>query len=630
MVANESMNPRGGIVGRLRRTCARRPDRLATVGNGHCRFPRLTYRELIEHVDDLAAGFIDLGLRPGDKVGMVSDNHDLWIIADLALLSIGCVTVPRGADASTAEIALCLSHAECRLALFENQALLDRVRSEIAPLERHLLMRDVAEGHADALDQVIARGRAFRQQREADLRARQNAVEASHLATIVYTSGTTGNPKGVMLTHGNILHNVEAVPHILDFQEGMRFVSFLPTWHTFERTIEYIVIDSGIELHYSSKRTLKADVARVRPHFLVGVPRVWETFYQGVMSNLEKLPRGKKALVDWALRGSRAFHRLERRARGLTLDPPARVHRPSIVERFGLRLAQTMSLLPELLAQKLVYSRLRAAMGGELTITISGGGPLPPDVDEFFVRARIPFLNGYGLTETAPVVCVRVPERNLLGTIGQPLPHTSVRIVDETGRDLGAGNRGVIQVRGPQVMQGYYRNPTATQACLTLDGWFDSGDTGMLTNEGDVMITGRAKDTIVLTGGENVEPENIEAALLASPLISDVVVVGHAQKALGALIIPNLDTIQTRLASLRGTPEDLVAHPDLDRAIRAEVARLVCAERGFRVFERVSRLAYIPRPFSVEDGTLTATLKKKRQVIEHRFQGLIRSLFADD
>ncbi len=630
MVSNESMKPRGGIVGRIRASCARRPDRLATVGNSHCRFPTLTVGDLFRHVDLVAAGFLDLGVRPGDKVGMVSENHDLWLIVDLALLSIGAVTVPRGGDASTAEICFCLAHAECRLAIFDTQAVLDRVRTELPRLEHTFVMRETNADSPHSLDRLMERGREFLRTREGELRARQDLPSAADLATIVYTSGTTGNPKGVMLTHGNILHNVEAVPHILQFHEGMRFVSFLPTWHTFERTIEYIVLDAGLELHYSSKRTLKADVAKVRPHFLVGVPRVWETFYQGVMGAMEKLPPAKRRFIDWALSGSREFHRLGRLARGVALKPPARVHRPPLVERLGLRLAQAIVLLPEIVARRLVYSKLVAALGGELTITISGGGPLPKDVDEFFVRAGIPFLNGYGLTETAPVVCVRVPERNVLGSIGLPLPETEVRIVDEQGRIQPPEARGVIQIRGPQVMQGYYRNPRATKDCLTADGWFDSGDTGMLSTDGDVVITGRAKETIVLTGGENVEPENIETALLASPLIQDVVVVGHAQKALGALIIPNFEVVRSRVSNLNGQPEQLVAHPEVDRVLRVEVSRIICAEKGFRVFERVSRIAYLPRPFSVEDGTLTATLKKKRRVIEERYSVAIEALFTAD
>lgn len=617
----------GGIVEHLRARSAHRPDHTATVGNSACRFPRLTYGELFRSVDELAAGFLDVGIRHGDRVGVISENQDLWLLTDLALLSIGAVSVPRGGDAPAAEIGLVLSHSECRAAVFETEALMRKGQAEVPGLASVIVMKGSGHG-ALTLDEVQESGRKHFAQHPQDLRDRQAAVTEADLASIVYTSGTTGNPKGVMLTHGNILHNVHAVPGILHFEEGMRFVSFLPSWHTFERTIEYVVLDSGVELHYSSKRTLKQDVVRVKPDFMVGVPRVWETFYRGLTSALEKLDPKKRKLIEGALEGSRQYHRLGRRARGTTLDPPAKIARPSLAERIGLRLRQVPHLLQELLSRKLVYAKLREALGGSLRISISGGGPLAAEVDEFFVRAGIPFLNGYGLTETAPVVCVRLPERNVLGTIGMPLPETQVRIVDETGKDVGREARGTIQVRGPQVMQGYWNNEAATRACILPGGWFDTGDLGMLSNEGDVIINGRCKDTIVLTGGENVEPENIETTLLASPLILDVVVVGHARKTLGALIVPNFEVVRVRITRLPDAdPESAVNDPEVDGLIRSEVARLVCSERGFRSFECITRFAYLARPFSPEDGTLTATMKKRRRVIEERHHDLIESLF---
>jgi long-chain acyl-CoA synthetase len=410
----------------------------------------------------------------------------------------------------------------------------------------------------------------------------------------------------------------------------MRFLSFLPTWHTFERTVEYVCLDCGLEIHYSSKRALKADLRRVRPNFMVGVPRVWETLFQGVLESLEKLPRKKKRLVDAALRGSAAFHRARRRRKGLAADRDGSVRKAGPSETIGLLFAELTTYPAEFLARKFVYSKLKAALGGELSIAISGGGPMPADVEEFFLRAGIPFYNGYGLTETAPVVCVRTPRRNVLGTIGEPLPDTEVRIVGENGAVLPLKAKGVIQVRGPQVMSGYWNNPTATAACLSKDGWFDTGDTGMLTDRGDVMITGRAKDTIVLRGGENVEPENIETALSASPCFVDVVVVGHAQKTLAALVVPNIEVLRARRPDLPALdPESLVSRPEVVEFVRAEIRTYVSRERGFRTFEMIGRVACLPRPFTTDDGTLTHTMKKKRAVIESRYADLISSLFSD-
>jgi long-chain acyl-CoA synthetase len=622
--------PRGGIYGRLRARSGARGDALALVGDARSVRPSTTYEELFAHVDAAAAGFYAAGVRKGVRVGVASDNFDRWIVSDLALLSLGAVSVPRGADASPQEIGFCFAHAECEFALFETAALYDRCRAELPPLRRVVILKGPAPAGALAFDDLAAAGRDATSAGKDGLAAVRDAVASDDLATIVYTSGTTGNPKGVMLTHGNVLHNLRALPRLFAFRPGMRFLSFLPTWHTFERTVEYVCLDNGLEIHYSSKRALKADLARIRPDFLVGVPRVWETLYQGVVSGLEKLPAKKRAFVDRILAGSRAFHRARRRAFGLAAERDGAVPTAGYPAKIGLLLGMAATYPAERLARRLVYSKLLAALGGRLSIAISGGGPLPLEIEEFFLRAGVPFYNGYGLTETAPVACVRRPDRNVLGTIGPPLPETQVRVVGEDGADLGRRRKGVIQIRGPQVMRGYWKNEAATRACLSADGWFDSGDVGLVADDGEIMITGRAKDTLVLRGGENVEPENIETALAASPCFVDIVVVGHAQKALGALVVPDYEVVRTRLGGLPEVPaEQLSRHPAVERLVRAEISAVVSSERGFRTFEMIGRFACLPTPFSTEDGTLTPTMKKKRRVIEERYAALIASLFAD-
>ena len=447
--------PTGGIVGRIYANAAHHRDRIALFGDGRCVRPRTTYGELFELADAAAAGLMEFGAECGDRIGIASENFDLWIAVDLGILSLGAVSVPRGADASTAEIAFCLGHAGCTMAFFETAALYARVKDALPALRAVFVMKGEAPPGTTAFEELIRKGRSrLAGGGAAELRTRRNDVVETDLATIVYTSGTTGNPKGVMLTHGNILHNMRTLPALFEFRPGMNFVSFLPTWHTFERTVEYICLDNGLGIHYSSKRALRNDLAKVAPEFMVGVPRVWETLYQGVMSALEKLPAGKRRFVDRLLAASKNFHRLRRRADGGAALKDGSVPRAGRFERLGLYLGMAVALPLELLARKLVYSKLSAALGGRLTIAISGGGPLPADVEEFFLRAGVPFYNGYGLTETAPVACVRTPARNVLGTIGPPLPDTEVRIVGDDGRVLGSRTKGIIQIRGPQVMQG--------------------------------------------------------------------------------------------------------------------------------------------------------------------------------
>jgi long-chain acyl-CoA synthetase len=318
-------------------------------------------------------------------------------------------------------------------------------------------------------------------------------IQDSDLATIIYTSGTTGNPKGVQLTHGNILHNICVIPQIIRFPDEGVYISFLPSWHTFERTIEYVVLDHGMQLHYSSKWTLKQDLLRIRPHFMVGVPRLWETFVASVLGKVDTMKGLGGALVRGSLNGSRIRSSALRRLRKLVLDKDGAVPKSTATQKIGDALVCGLLSLPHWVADRLVYRRIRQSLGGRLTVAVSGGGPLPLYVDEFLTRARIPLLNGYGLTESSPVISVRRLERNRLGTIGTPVPDTEVRILSEDGKQQPAGTRGIIHARGPQIMAGYYANAEATRMAVDDEGWLNTGDIGMLTVEGDVLITGRAR-----------------------------------------------------------------------------------------------------------------------------------------
>jgi long-chain acyl-CoA synthetase len=429
-----------------------------------------------------------------------------------------------------------------------------------------------------------------------------------------------------MLSHGNILHNVRVIPDVLPFREEGRFLSFLPSWHSFERTIEYIILDHGMEMHYGSKATLREDFPRVRPTFIAGVPRVYEIFQRSVSDAVRKQRGLSGTLARRCLAASRVLTDAGRRARGWAIRRDGRVIPGGLVHWFGYAFVALFTGVPHVLARKAVYSRLHAALGGRVEAMVSGGGPLPDHVDEFMTRAGLPLLNGYGLTETSPVLTVRRLRRNPLGSIGSPIPETEIRIVDDAGRDRGKMSKGVIQARGPQVMRGYYRNEDATRSALVGDGWFDTGDLGMLSSDGDLMISGRAKETIVLTGGENVEPEPIENRLITSPYIADAFLVGHGQKALGVLLVPNGDALRERGIG-DGSADALAADPEVLRILKREVERTISPEAGFRTFERIGRVAVLPRPFSPEDGTLTQSLKKRRAVIEEAYADLIAGLF---
>ncbi len=598
------------------------------MGNRSCHHERLTYDELWHVVDLFAAGLLELGCHAGDHVGLIAENSDLWLISDLALLSIGAVDVPRGGDASAKEIAFCVSHARCKAAIVESGAHVEKLGKSRDELAWVVVLKGEAPEGTHGFENVIELGKKRLENNPAEIAQRASAIDPNTLATIIYTSGTTGNPKGVMLTHGNIAHNIVSLPDMIGFRPHQRFLSFLPSWHSFERAVEYVVLDQGVELHYSNKWTLKDDFRKVRPQFVCGVPRLWESFYVNLMGTLEKKPGPVRALVNGVLAGSKAYATAARKRHGHRITG-GEISRPGHVERFGHALTQAVTWIPHKMADALVYRKLRAALGGRIGAAVSGGGPLPAHVDEFLTRAGVLLLNGYGLTESSPVICLRTRERNVLGTIGKPVPMTEVRIVDDDGEDLGPGKRGVIQARGPQIMQGYFQNTDATQAALPGDGWLDTGDVGMLSSEGDVMITGRAKDTIVLRSGENVEPEPLEAELCSSPSINEAVIVGHGQKTLGVLLVPDPAGVAAALDLAGDTDEAAIAtNQDAVAHLKAEVGRLISRQRGFRNFERIGRVHVLDQPFSIDGGTLTATMKKRRQVIEKQQAATIVALFS--
>ncbi len=630
MGQTESMN---GLATYLLEKIAMVGDHQLLHGNSRCIRESWTGSELAQGVNEFAAGLLALGVQHGQKVGLIADNADFWLVADLACLAIGTVDVPRAADTSADEIGFVMKHSECETVIIESEAVFKKLKSALAqcPDIRTTIVLDGKQVGTPGFDEILKMGRGhLRQNPDAVVQA-MTAVQPRDLATIVYTSGTTGNPKGVMLSHQNLLHNATILPNIVEFGHHDTYLSFLPTWHTFERALEYSLLAAGSSLVYSSKTALRKDFIRVRPTILAGVPRIWESMIAAVTNKIEKVGGFKKTLISNLAARSRRHATSQRIVAGIELGSDFALVRPSFAKKIRSLLHSCATFPQHLLCDRLLYRPVRQSLGGRVRAIVSGGGALPPHVDEFFNTAGIPLLNGYGLTETAPVLSVRVPQRNVLTTAGQPLPQTRWRVMDEEGRTtLPQGEKGVLWVQGPQVMQGYFENPTATEKVLTEDGWFCTGDLAVLTDEDDVIICGRAKDTIVLRGGENVEPANIEADINRSPLIEDCIVVGHTQKQLAALLIPDLEALRHKLERPAATPIELTEDPTVKDLLHEEIKARINAEAGYRVFERVPRVAVLNEPFSVERGTLTSTLKKRRAVIESRHADVIQSLYADD
>jgi long-chain acyl-CoA synthetase len=613
---------------------------------GFCRkdksgvFVPLSFRETYERGLDLATSLITLGVEAREHVGLLADNRLEWILSDYAILLAGAADVPRGTDITDAELIYILTHSDARFVFVENNAMLARVqhcRPQLPHLRGIIVMASedipAAEG-VHRLDQLITEGARKRQAGDRSAQERASAVLPEDLCTIIYTSGTTGTPKGVQLTHANMCSQIENLP--LALRPGDRALSILPVWHSYERAFEMLSISRGVGTYYTSLRGLAEDLKVVRPTVMASAPRLWENLYLKILSNVKSAPPIRQRLFHLAYAVTRNVKRAERFFKGQQLDEHGRGLFQNLNLAFKHALLWLASIVPAKLLDGIVLKKLRAVVGGEFRGTISGGGALQPHVDEFFNFIGIPVLEGYGMTETSPVLAVRTWKNLVIGTVGELYPHTEVRIIDlQNGEILypdsrrpggGRGMRGEIHVKGPQVMRGYYKDPEGTARVLR-DGWMNTGDIGMVTYNGCLKILGRSKDTIVLLNGENIEPVPIEARLVESPFIDQCMVVGQDQKALAALIVPSFEHFR-QAGFTESTAAELAANPKTGHLIDEDIRNLINHSNGFKAFERITAWRLVPKPFEVGDE-MTNTFKLKRHVITDRYAHLIAEMFPN-
>lgn len=561
-------------------------------------------RELFEQVRDLSLGLAALGVEPGSRVAVVSDSRPEWVIADLAILAGGAVTVPIYPTLPPAQVGYVLADAGAVavVASDETQAAKVRaVRPDLPGLQALLVIDAPADAPARERETTCAAVRAAGRERlmREDGLARAwkeaaSAIEPDRLATIIYTSGTTGDPKGVMLTHGAVIANLADVDTLVSVDDRDDALSFLPLSHAFERAVVYQYLIKGSAVTFAeSMETVARDMARVRPTVMTGVPRVYEKLQARVLENVAQASPLRQRLFRWALRVGGACGAAARAGA-----------RPPLADRIGYPLAD-----------RLVLSRVRERTGGRLRLVLSGGAPLPVPVAEFLFAVGIPVLEGYGLTETAPVLTLNPEDAPRLGTVGKALPRVELRFADD----------GEILVRGPNVMRGYYGKPEATAAALE-GGWFHTGDVGRLDEAGYLVITDRKKELLVTASGKNVAPQPIEQQLRRSPLVGEALLVGDRRPFVAALIVPDV----AALAAAVGAPADadrsaLVSREDVRRrfdaiidAVNAELPR----------HEQIRKYALVPAELSVATGELTPTLKLKRRVVAARWRDEIEALYA--
>ncbi|MGK7932930.1 MAG: long-chain fatty acid--CoA ligase [Microcystaceae cyanobacterium] len=597
---------------------------------------RLTYRELWQKIQQFAAGLQALGVKPSDKVCLFSDNSPRWLIADQGIMTAGAANAVRSSQADDEELLYILTDSDSTTLIVENNKTYKKLKDHFATisLERIILLSDETPDENQSIKCLN-----FTQLMDLGANAPLTPVKQTKdtLATLIYTSGTTGKPKGAMLSHGNLLHQVTTLDTIIKPQPSDPVLSILPSWHAYERSAEYFLLSQGCTLIYTSIRTFKNDLKRFKPRHMVGVPRLWESLYEGVQKNFREQPESKQKLVKFFLEISERYIIARRIARNLSLDHI----NASSSERLMAKL-QALLLSPiHALGDKLVYGKIREATGGQVHTLVSGGGSLARHLDSFYEIIGVPLVVGYGLTETSPVTNARTVKRNFIGTSGRPIPSTEIRIVDpDTKQTLPPEKRGLVLIRGPQVMQGYYKKPEATAKAIDKEGWFDSGDLGWLTKQNDLILTGRAKDTIVLSNGENIEPQPIEDACVRSAYIDQIMLVGQDKKALGALIVPNVEALEKWVNSNNLSltlPESANSHTELQKSdfyhksvielFKKEVKREVQNRPGYRPDDQIKTFELILEPFSMENGMMTQTLKVKRPVVTQHYQDIINGMF---
>lgn len=593
---------------------------------------KLTFKELYQEIQQFAAGLQAMGVKVDSKIALFADNSPRWFIADQGTMTAGAVNVVRSSAADYRELLYIYENSDSTSLVVEDLKTLDKLRPDLDNLSVELVVllsdEEVPEDESLTIlnySQLMVRG---------ENRTLQLAKQKlDSLATLLYTSGTTGKPKGVMLTHGNLLHQVNTAGAILKPNPGDRVLSILPSWHAYERAAEYYLLSQGCTQIYTNIRYFKQDLKEYQPNYMVAVPRLWESVYEGVQKNFRSQPANKQRLVRFFLGISERYVKAKRLCTGLDLENP----KPNPSDRLMARL-QAIALAPlHTVGDRLVYKQVRAATGGQIKCTVSGGGSLARHLDTFYEIVGVPLVVGYGLTETAPIATARRLQHNLRGSSGQPLPYTEIRIVHpETHQTLSPRETGLVYIRGPQVMQGYYKNPEATAKVLDEEGWFNSGDLGWVTRENDLVLTGRAKDTIVLSSGENIEPQPIEDACVRSDFVDQMMLVGQDERVLGALIVPNLDALQKwaneQKLNLDIPNEGETVRKDLDseaiqKLFRQELQREVQDRPGYRPDDRIGPFYLLLEPFTIENGLLTQTLKIRRPVVYERHRDIINRMF---
>jgi long-chain acyl-CoA synthetase len=568
------------------------------------KYRNISYTEYRRNVERFALGLASMGIVKGDRVAIISENRPEWVIADMAIVCLGAINVPIYPTLTPKQIEFIFNDAGVKLAIASNSLQLAKVtklKSDVKTLQGSIIMN--AKGDNDdptalSFPDVYRKGEEFEKDHPTYFQEAIKLPKPDDLLTIIYTSGTTGNPKGVMLTHHNLVSNIKSASSVIPFNHEDVLLSFLPLCHSFERMAGYYTaMACGATVAYAeSVETVRDNLLEVRPTIVTTVPRLFERIHSRIMKQVDSSPPLRQKIFHWAVRVGKEYARARRRG--------------SIPASLNLQRA---------LAAKLVYSKLHQRTGGRIRFFVSGGAALPKELGEFFEAVGIIIIEGYGLTETSPVLTVNRLDDYKFGTVGKPIPGVEIKIAED----------GEILAKGPNIMKGYYNNPEATAEAIDADGWFHTGDIGQFDEQGHLMITDRKKHLFVSSGGKNIAPQPIENLFLTSKYIDQFVLIGDGRMFLTALIVPEYENLKEYAKSIGisfSKDTDLVQAAEIRQLYEKEIQAI---QKELPSFERVRRFELLPEPLTVEKGEITPTMKVRRKVVEQKYSDLIERMYQD-
>lgn len=612
--------------------------------NAEGTFLPITYKDFVKTMLDFSAGLLAIGEKEYSNIGLICDNRKEWLVCSMGIMATKSRDIPRGSEATIKDLSYILSFAECKTVVTENKILFNRIlecKNELPALQNIIIINpsnsDLSNPKATGLnifsyDEILAKGNNFRQNNPNKIEEIMLSGNEDDSATIIFTSGTTGTPKGVELTHKNFLCQVEDISKRLPLKQGNKALCMLPVWHVYERELEYFLLYVGVALCYSKPAIsmLLADMKKVSPQFMATVPRIWDGIYNAIYKNIKSTKKGAGiffTIFTWAATSLKSL-------RNIIYNRCKYFRKRTVFYHiFSKFLYIPVIFLYPLrwLGDMFYFQRVRNMLGGKFQIGMSGGGSLPLKLDKFFNSIGIRLVEGYGLTETAPICCIRNAKRPILGTIGKIMPYCQAKVVHRNGIECKPGEKGVLYIKGPNVMKGYYKQPELTAEVISEGEWFNTGDLVIKTYNDEIIVKGRQKDTIVLRSGENVEPLPIEDKLSESIYISQAVVVGQDENCLGALIIPDLDNIcqYAKQQNINfSDKKQLLKDEEIKKLIYKEMERLINTKNGFKPFEKIGKFVFLDKPFEVG-----VELSPKQGIIRYKINELYKAkislMYAD-